>query len=227
MNPSNNILIFDFDGTIADTLHHLVDIGNRLSDEFNFRRIELHEIDNLKDKTAMEITHHLQVPFLKIPAIVARARKELNQNIHSIDIVEGLEKVLADLKTLGHQIGILTTNSANNVHQFLDNHRLDVFDFINTTSQIWGKAASLTKLIQKNNFRADQVVYIGDEIRDIEAAKKAGVRVAAVTWGYNSREVLKAYRPDYLIHHPRELLDICTVEHTPPKAHDASITQSE
>ena len=68
----------------------------------------------------MEITHHLQVPFLKIPAIVARARKELNQNIHSIDIVEGLEKVLADLKTLGHQIGILTTNSANIYKRFLN-----------------------------------------------------------------------------------------------------------
>lgn len=217
MKLSNDILIFDFDGTIADTLHHLVDIGNRLSDEFNFRRIETQEIDDLKGKTAMEITHHLQVPFLKIPAIVARARKELNQNIHSIKIVEGLEKVLTDLKALGHHIGILTTNSANNVHQFLENHRIDVFDFISTTSQIWGKAASLTRLIQKNNFHPGQIIYVGDETRDIEAAKKAGIRVAAVTWGYNSREVLKAHRPDYLIHHPRELLDLCTVEHTPFK----------
>jgi phosphoglycolate phosphatase len=215
MKLSNDILIFDFDGTIADTLHHLVAIGNRLSDEFNFRRIETHEIDDLKGKTAMEITHHLQVPFLKIPAIVARARKELNQNIHSIEIVEGLEKVLTDLKALGHQIGILTTNSANNVHQFLENHRIDVFDFISTTPQVWGKAASLTKLIQKNNFRAEQVVYVGDETRDIEAAKKAGVRVAAVTWGYNSRGVLKAHQPDYLIHHPNELMRIGTVEHSP------------
>jgi phosphoglycolate phosphatase-like HAD superfamily hydrolase len=50
-----------------------------------------------------------------------------------------------------------------------------------------------------------RAVYVGDEVRDIVAARKAGVDVAAVSWGYNTREVLAKHEPDYLIERP-ELL---------------------
>ena len=88
---------------------------------------------------------------------------------------------------------------------FLENNQLELFDFIHTTSKIWSKNRSLKTLIHDNQLKLSEVIYIGDETRDIVAAQKAGIRCVAVTWGFNSRKALEAHRPDYLIHSPQEL----------------------
>ena len=201
----NHILVFDFDGTIADTFHHTMRISNQLSYEFNFNQIEPHEINFLKDKTSVEIIQHLKVPFMKIPYIVARAKSELHKNIHAIELIDGLKETLLDLKCLGYGLGILSSNSLNNVTQFLSGHAIECFDFIQSSSRIWGKNIGLNKMIQDQKWNPSQIIYIGDETRDIEAAQKSGIKVVAVTWGYNSAKVLASYSPDYLVHSPVEL----------------------
>ena len=185
------VLVFDFDGTIADTHHYIIEISNRLAPEFKYKLIAPEEIDDLKDKSAQEIIVHLHVPFLKIPAIVARGKREFQINIAGIQPIKGLEVILTRLKDLNVQIGILSSNTTENINQFLKNHNLHCFNFIATTSKIWGKDISLKDLIHKNNLPKEQVIYIGDETRDVLAAKKLGVKVAAVTWGYNSALALK------------------------------------
>jgi len=104
--------------------------------------------------------------------------------------------------------GILSSNSSNNVTEFLNNHDLNFFDFISASSRIWGKNINLKKLLLSHGFNMDEVVYVGDEVRDIIAAKKVGIRVAAVTWGYNSKKALRSQKPDYLISSPEELLNL-------------------
>ena len=200
-------LVFDFDGTIADTFHYTLQLSNRLSHEFNFNTIEPHEIAFLKDKTSREIISYLRVPILKIPQIVARAKKELNQEIASINPIEGLKEILHDLKSLNHTMGILTSNSLENVTKFLNNHSLNLFDFIEASSSIWKKNRGLGVLMKNKGLIPEDILYIGDETRDIVAAQKAGVRIAAVTWGYNSSNALKAHNPDYLVNNPFELFD--------------------
>jgi phosphoglycolate phosphatase-like HAD superfamily hydrolase len=49
------------------------------------------------------------------------------------------------------------------------------------------------------------MIYIGDEIRDVKAAKKAAIPVAAVGWGFNSAGALEAFSPDFLLSHPDDL----------------------
>jgi phosphoglycolate phosphatase len=202
------ILIFDFDGTIADTFHYLLRIGNQLSEEFNFNKIEPDEIKDMKDKSVRETIQHLNIPLLKIPMIVAKAKKELHKEIESVEPIKDLKEILLQIKSLGHKMGILTSNSSKNVMSFLENNGLDLFDFICTTSKIWSKNWGLKTLMDENDLDLCDVIYVGDETRDIKAAKKAGIRSAAVTWGYNSRKALEAQNPDYLIHSPKELFQL-------------------
>ena len=203
-------VLFDFDGTIADTFHYLVKIGNRLSEEFHFKKIDPDEINEMKNKNVRETIQHLNVPLLKIPMIIARAKKELHKEIESVEPIKGLKEILLQFKSLGHKMGILTSNSSKNVMGFLKNNGLDLFDFISTTSKIWSKNWCLKSLMEENGFDLSDVIYIGDETRDIKAAKKAGIRSAAVTWGYNSQKALEAQNPDYLIHSPKELFQLFT-----------------
>ena len=202
------IFIFDFDGTIADTYRHSIEIFNRLAGEFRYDTINLKEMDNLKDKTSPELIRSLKVPLLKIPAIISRAKKEFQKEIHLIKPIDGLSETLPALKKLGVRIGILSSNSLEVVATFLENHHLNIFNFVHTTSKVWSKDASLKKLIKENGFTLEEILYIGDEVRDIVAAQRLGVKVAAVTWGYNSALTLKKYNPDFLIQKPDDLVGL-------------------
>ena len=202
------VLIFDFDGTIADTFHYLLRIGNRLSEEFHFKKIAPDEVEDMKDMNVQEIIHHLKIPLLKVPMIVAKAKKELHKEIESVQPIQDLKEILLKIKSLGIKMGIFTSNSSKNVLGFLKNNELDLFDFIYTTSKIWSKNWGLQSLMDENDLDSSEVIYVGDETRDIEAAQKAGIRCAAVTWGYNSHKALQAQHPDYLLHSPEELLQL-------------------
>lgn len=207
MKQAPTIFIFDFDGTIADTYHYLVQLSNKLANEFGYATIPPDEVLMLKDKTIREVIKHLNVPFLKIPAIISRAKKEFQKDVEQLQPFQGLKEILEQMKTMGARIGILSSNAANNIQLFLQQHDLNSFDFVCSTTNIWGKHISIKKFLQQNNLEKDQVIYIGDEIRDIMAAKKLGIRVAAVTWGYNSPKVLKETNPDFLCATPEELLE--------------------
>lgn len=209
MSKNIKLLVFDFDGTIADTFAHTMKITNILSDEFNFKKVHDHEIEQLKGKTIQQIIKHLNVPILKIPNIVAKARSELLKDIENIEPIEGLKKILPLIKQAGVQMGILTTNSEENVERFLRANDMEIFDFIHSTSRILGKNHGLRKLMEQHQLVAEELLYIGDETRDIEAAKKEGIKVIAVTWGYNSHAILKTFSPDYIAHTPEELFNIC------------------
>ncbi len=209
MPMKKELLLFDFDGTIADTFHHIVQISNRLAREFSFNRIHPHEIESLKNNTVEQAIDYLRVPKLKIPQILLRARDELHGSIDDIQPIDELTIILHQLKALGYMMGIITTNSSKNVRLFLQQHDLNIFDFISSTSKVFGKSRSLKRLVRQYNFDLDQVFYIGDEIRDILAARKAGVSVVAVTWGFNSKQALIKHRPDYIAEKPRELIRIC------------------
>ncbi|MBP9855081.1 MAG: HAD-IA family hydrolase [Candidatus Omnitrophica bacterium] len=202
------ILLFDFDGTIADTFMQIVEISNRLSPEFKFKLIHPHEIDILKHNTLEETIEYLHVPKLKIPRILLRARAELHKDINSIKPIKHIEEVLHKLKQQGFYMGIITTNSVKNVREFLQAHDLDFFDFISSTSKVFGKSNSLKTLIRKKKLKIEHAYYVGDEIRDIQAAKRAGIKMIAVTWGFNAKDILQKHNPDYLISTPSELVKI-------------------
>lgn len=204
----NRVLIFDFDGTIADTFNTIVNISNQLADEFNFKKLTPQEAQLMKDNTLRETIRQLNVPILKIPILVSRAKSAMLKEIATIDPVAGLKDILIKLKELNVQMGILTSNSAQNVSEFLQNHQLEIFDFVKTTSKIWSKDQNLLKMIAANNLTLEQVIYVGDEARDIDAAHRLGIKAAAVTWGYNSTQALSKHNPDYILTCPEELLDL-------------------
>ena len=84
----------------------------------------------------------------------------------------------------------------------------NLFSFIYTERTLFSKDKALNKFIKRNNLIPEQVMYVGDETRDIEASKKINVKVVAVSWGFNSEEALARQNPDFLINKPSELVDL-------------------
>ena len=83
-----------------------------------------------------------------------------------------------------------------------------MFDFIYSGVTIFGKTTIINNVLRQKHFQPESVIYVGDETRDIESAKKANIKVIAVSWGFNSPEALSKQNPDFLIHHPHELLAV-------------------
>jgi phosphoglycolate phosphatase len=207
--PQAPLFIFDFDGTIADTYHQVVAISNLLAAEFNYLRIHEDKRESLKDKNVRQIIKELQVPMMKIPSIIARAKQELHKNVGDINPISGLKEILDELHRQAIPMGILSSNSAENVDAFLKNHDMErLFEFAKTTSRVWSKHATLRKILTERGTPVDQFIYVGDELRDVTAAQKMSGKIIAVAWGFNSYQALETHRPDYLIRRPEELLKI-------------------
>ena len=206
---TQKVIIFDFDGTIADTVDALVTIANRLALEFGYVPINSQELVLLRNLTAREIIKYSGVSLFKIPFMVKKVKGELKHKIPELTPIEGINAALIELHDQGYHLGIITSNSQENVNQFLKCHNLDyLFDFIYSGVTILGKTTIINNLLRQKQFKPEVVIYVGDETRDVESAKKANIKVVAVSWGFNSSEALGKQNPDFLIHHPRELLAV-------------------
>lgn len=201
-------LVFDFDGTLADTMTAYGQAWNEVAAEYGLTPITHDDIMALRHKNAGEIMRHLGLSRLKLPLVANRMRKELNKNIGRLREFPGIREVLAELKGQERRLGILTSNSRENVSAFLRNRDLPGFDFIYSGSRIFGKSRLLKRLMTTHGLRAEETAYVCDEVRDIEAARRAQMQVLAVSWGFNSEDILLRYRPDALLRSPADLLEI-------------------
>lgn len=201
-------LLFDFDGTIADNLKTLFTIVNDLSDEFGYKKILDSEIEKYRNKNLQQSFKEIGISYLKLPFFTKRVREELNKEMGNIKPVEGIKEVLLELKKKKFRLGIITTNTKENIKIFLEKNNLALFDFIYSGSSIFGKAKVLGKLLKKLNLKPEDTIYIGDETRDIEAAKKSKIKITSVGWGFNSQKILQKYSPDYFVREPKDLIDI-------------------
>lgn len=204
-NPK--VLIFDFDGTVADTFQAGYEILNKLSVEFGFRRLERDQLEQARDMRTMQLTKFLGIRTTKMRRIAKRGSEELHQRIDSIKPFPEIPEILRELHARGYTLGIISSNTEENVKVLLRNHDLELFSFIRCSSKLLGKARDIKKVIKLHKLEPEDFYFIGDETRDIEAAAKAGIRIAAVTWGYNSRRALEALCPDRLFTQPQELLE--------------------
>ncbi len=149
----------------------------------------------------------LGVPVLQIPKLVSAGRQLYQENIRTLHIVPGMKEVIARVSSQGMKSSILSSNSEVNIRLILKNNKLDgAFKEIISAKHIFGKHHSIRKVMKQWGTSPSRMIYVGDELRDIEACRKLGVPIVAVTWGYDSPHLLLSGKPDYIVNSPGELL---------------------
>ncbi|MGE5381738.1 MAG: HAD-IA family hydrolase [Methylocystaceae bacterium] len=201
-------IVFDFDGTIADDKELGLLIINELADRHNYTRFTAEEFNNLNEYPLQERLKLTGVPFYRIPKLSLECLNIFRHLIHSVKTFDGIQELLADLRLEGFTLSIISSNALENIRIFLQKNNLQYFDHVASVKNLFGKHVSIKKYLKQYRLHADEIVYIGDELRDIEACKRLGVKVIAVTWGFDSLALIKRGKPDYIVSQPSEILDI-------------------
>ncbi|CAB3669315.1 MAG: HAD family hydrolase [Achromobacter sp.] len=194
-----DIAAFDFDGTLADTMPWFNSILNTVADKYGFRKIDLAERENLRHREASEILKYLGIPLWKLPAIMTHVRTLMQDIDPSVQLFDGIADAVAQLKAGGVRLAVISSNSIENVQRVLGADTCALFDDYECGTDLFGKAAKIDRLMRRHEVAPERFLLVGDEMRDIDAARKAGVRVASVAWGYNHVDALRERKPDELI----------------------------
>ena len=201
-------IIFDFDGTIGDTYQAVVDITNGLSSEFGYKPLDKETSLLFKNLSSREIVKKSEVSFFKLPFLVKRIQTEMGKQIEHLEPIVGIPEVLKELKRQNYILGIVTSNAENNVTAFLQKQKLaHLFDFIYSGASLFGKHRIINKAAKKYHLAKTEIIYVGDESRDIRSAKKSKVAVIAVNWGFQSESILQRHQPTFLAQKPSDILD--------------------
>ncbi len=200
-------VVFDFDGTIADTLDLALKLYNKVAHEYNCKPVSEADREKISSGKPQELLKAYGVTNIKLFTLMLRIRKELSKHIPETELIKEIGTSLYEIKNAGYRLGILTSNSGDNVRMFLERNSLSgIIDFIYSGKSLFGKDKVIRRMLDRENLTRQNIIYVGDETRDIEASKKAGIPVIAVSWGLSRRDILASMLADQIADEPKELL---------------------
>ncbi|MFT8320758.1 MAG: HAD-IA family hydrolase [Bacillus sp. (in: firmicutes)] len=201
-------IIFDFDGTLADSKMAFFLTWNQLAEKYKYKKLKIADYEMLRNLSMKERSKYADFPMYKLPLFMSDFLKLYRESITDIHLFAGIKELLTELEEAGYQIAIISSNAEKNIRQFLANNKMNHINDVLCSSRIFGKDKIINKFLKSHKLQPAEVIYVGDECRDIVACKKAGIKVVWVGWGYDAAEIAQAENPDYSVYKPSEILQI-------------------
>ncbi len=190
-----SFVIFDLDGTLVDSFPWFQRNLNDVADRFGFRRVAADDVEALRHAGTRDILKRLDVPLWKVPMIARHMRRLKTAHIAEIALFDGVDSMLRTLADAGVRLALVSSDSEANVRRQLG-ESVALFGDFDCGAGIFGKPAKFRRILARAAVDAAQAIAIGDESRDIEAARVVGIACGAVTWGYAAPKALKVLGPD-------------------------------
>lgn len=190
------LVIFDFDGTLADSFPFFIRVFNQLAAQHGFKGIEPELAPTLRHYNARQMMERVGMPAWKLPFVAKSFIALMRQNTASIPLFEQIDDTLLHLVNQGVTLAIVSSNAYDNVSRILGPANLKLFSHFECGMSIFGKPARIRKVFKKTGIPGHAAIYIGDQVSDLEAARKVNIAFGAVSWGYGALESLREYSPE-------------------------------
>ncbi|MFS2137188.1 HAD hydrolase-like protein [Duganella sp. Dugasp56] len=202
---NRKLIMFDFDGTLADTLPVFVNVFDQAADKYGFRRLDRSRQQELRNLDARQVMAIHEIPWWKVPAIATFMRSAMGRSLADIHLFDGMADVLRALKAQGLMLAIVSSNSRSNVVAVLGPELAALFTRFECGASLFGKLPKIRKVLAAAGVAREQTMLIGDEIRDARVSAEAGIDFGAVAWGFNHVEALIAEQPAQVFRQVAEL----------------------
>lgn len=190
------LAIFDFDGTLADSFPFFNSVFNQIAEQHGFRKIQPEEVPALRHYNARQMMAHVGVPAWKLPVVASSFIRLMKANADRIAPFDGVDAMLKNLADAGVTLAVVSSNAYDNIERILGLHNVGLISQFECGMSIFGKAERLRKVVGRSGIPADAAIYIGDQVTDLEAARKEKLAFGAVSWGYGAIESLRLHQPD-------------------------------
>lgn len=202
--PSYDMVIFDFDGTLADSASWMIKAINPMARRFGFKTVTEDEIDMLRGRGTREVIRYLGISPWKLPMIASHGKKLMAADCGSIPLFPETPNMLTALHDAGLRLAVVSSNSEQTIRAVLGPDLSGLISQFSCGASLFGKARKFRKVT--SGVSRDRVICIGDETRDIEAARALGLASGAVTWGAAKRAILVEHSPTMLFETPSEII---------------------
>lgn len=190
------LIIFDFDGTLADTLPWFLSIIDKVVEKFKLKNAQLSDFEMLRNLDTKKALKKYDISFWKAAVIGRYVMGLMEKDIEKISLFNGMDQIIKKLSRADLHLALVSSNSYHNVQQVLGQELAGIFKYYECGVSLLGKKSKFNKIIKKSNVAKKDTLCIGDEIRDIQAANQANIPFGAVSWGYSNINALKAYAPE-------------------------------
>jgi phosphoglycolate phosphatase len=193
------LIIFDVDGTLIDSFALFTELLNNFSNKYGYEQIKGQRVEQLRALAPRQIRQALNLSLFSTLRLMYDCKKAMQQQQDMPMLFEGVAHLLEQLKDQGVLLAIVTSNSKENCLRYLGETLLPYFDWMECNASIYGKAKQIKKIIQRSGCALHEVIYIGDQIIDVQSAHKNKIRSAAVTWGFNTEAALRRQHPHIVV----------------------------
>jgi len=199
------LVIFDFDGTLADSFPFFLRTVNALAEQHHFRQVDAERVDMLRQYDAKRILKELHVPIWKVPMVAASFRKSMAKHLDEIPMFAGVTEMLHALSQKGIILSLVTSNSYENVVKILGKENMSLMFHPQCGTALFGKSSKLKNILRKTGINPENAMYIGDELRDQNAAQADNIDFGAVAWGYTKADALMEHSPTVMFYRVEEI----------------------
>jgi phosphoglycolate phosphatase len=202
------LVILDFDGTLADSWPWLVGALADTAQHFGLPPIVPAKAEALRGEDSHAALKALGVPAWRLPRL-GRHLRHLAAAAPAPALFPGIPALLHRLAGAGLTLAIASSNSATQIRRTLGPELMALVAHEAVEASLFGKAARFRRILRASCIPATAAIAIGDESRDIAAARRAGIAAGAVGWGYAKPSLLAAQRPDALFDSPEDIARFC------------------
>lgn len=204
---SKKCVVFDFDGTLVDVEEVMLRVYRELSRKRGWPELSKKDIANLRVGGARAAMDMLKIKFWQLPRVLKSGRAEYKKHSNEIVAFPHIEEVIASLRK-NCDIYVLSSNNERTVEKILKANNLGEGLTVLKGSSLFGKDKPLKKLIRSHGYDPKNSWMIGDESRDVEAGKKAGLKTIGVAWGLQGEKGLRPVQPNFIAKTPKDILKI-------------------
>lgn len=198
------IIIFDFDGTIADTMSMTYHIYEKMAQKYGMPVLSREVIQAYKKLPLQERLNKQGIPFYMVPKLLSESQVLQKEFKDEAIPFEGMIDVLNELSETFKLI-IISSNHKKFIKYFLKSYDISFFDKVFGKAALFGKASVIKKALKKLGYKKSEAIYVGDETRDIMACRELGIDLISVSWGYDDISLLEKEEASMIAKTPNDI----------------------